>query len=118
MNINEGARIVVEDWLHLTKDNLVYFVTDETKLKEADAFSKACDHIGARCKVVQLKSHEIQNGKSIDALKWEMAKADAIVGATNYSFITTDAVNFHVVHSFYPCPCLQIMVNHYLNRNS
>lgn len=34
MNINEGARIVVEDWLHLTKDNLVYFVTDETKLKE------------------------------------------------------------------------------------
>ena len=40
MNINEGARIVVEDWLHLTKDNLVYFVTDETKLKEADAFSK------------------------------------------------------------------------------
>ena len=54
MNINEGARIVVEDWLHLTKDNLVYFVTDETKLKEADAFLKACDHIGARCKVVQL----------------------------------------------------------------
>ena len=77
MNINEGARIVVEDWLHLTKDNLVYFVTDETKLKEANAFLKACDHIGARCKVVQLKSHEIQNGKSIDALKWEMAKADA-----------------------------------------
>ena len=53
MNINEGARIVVEDWLHLTKDNLVYFVTDETKLKEADAFSKACDHVGANCKVVQ-----------------------------------------------------------------
>ncbi len=50
--------------------------------------------IGARCKVVQLKSHEIQNGKSIDDLKWEMAKADAIVGATNYSFITTDAVNY------------------------
>lgn len=94
MNINEGARIVVEDWLHLTKDNLVYFVTDETKLKEADAFLKACDHVGAECKVVQLKSHEIQNGKSIDALKWEMAKADAIVGATNYSFITTDAVNY------------------------
>ena len=94
MNINEGARIVVEDWLHLTKDNLVYFVTDETKLKEADAFLKACDHVGAHCKVVQLKSHEIQNGKSIDALKWEMAKADAIVGATNYSFITTDAVNY------------------------
>ena len=84
----------MEDWLHLTKDNLVYFVTDETKLKEADAFLKACDHIGARCKVVQLKSHEIQNGKSIDDLKWEMAKADAIVGATNYSFITTDAVNY------------------------
>ncbi len=34
MNINEGARIVVEDWLHLTKDNLVYFVTDETNLKK------------------------------------------------------------------------------------
>lgn len=95
-------------------------MTDETKLKEADAFSKACDHVGARCKVVQLKSHEIQNGKKYRCLKMEMAKADAIVGATNYSFITTDAVNYALSreHSSYPCPCLQIMVNHYLNRNS
>ena len=84
MNINEGARIVVEDWLHLTKDNLVYFVTDETKLKEADAFSKACDHIGARCKVVKLKSQEKQNCKRIDDIKREKAKADQIVGETNY----------------------------------
>ena len=117
MNINEGARIVVEDWLHLTKDNLVYFVTDETKLKEADAFLKACNHIGARCKVVQLKSHEIQNGKSIDALKWEMAKADAIVGATNYSFITTDAVNYALSRGaqFLSMP---MSTNNDLNRNS
>lgn len=94
MNINEGARIVIEDWLHIKKGNLVYFITDETKRREAQAFQKAIDKVEATCKIIELNSQEIQDGAAIEAIKWEMAEADAIVGATNYSFITTDAVYY------------------------
>lgn len=94
MNIDEGARIVVEEWLHAKKGDLIYFITDETKRREAKAFQQATERIGAICKITELNSQEIQAGATIENLKWEMAKADAIVGATNYSFITTDAVYY------------------------
>ena len=50
-----------------------------------------------------------------------MAKVDAIVGATNYSFYynrCSELCTFTWRTSSYPCPCLQMLVNHYLNRNS
>lgn len=94
MKIEEGARIVVEDWLHAKKDDLIYFITDETKRREKEAFIEAAKKVGAIAKIIELDSTKIQSGACIDELKWEMAKADAIVGATNYSFITTDAVHY------------------------
>lgn len=94
MQIEEGARIVVEDWLSIKKGNKVIFIVDETQQKEALAFQKAIKKIGADCKVIELKSHEVQLGACFESLKWEMAEADAVVGATNYSFITTDAVYY------------------------
>lgn len=94
MQIEEGARIVVEDWLRIKKGNKVIFIVDETQQKEALAFQKAIKKIGADCKVIELKSHEVQLGACFESLKWEMAEADAVVGATNYSFITTDAVYY------------------------
>lgn len=94
MQIEEGARIVVEDWLSIKKGNKVIFIIDETQQKEALAFQKAIKKIGADCKVIELKSHEVQLGACFESLKWEMAEADAVVGATNYSFITTDAVYY------------------------
>lgn len=94
MLMEEGARIIIEDWLHITKDDYIYIVTDETKRKEAAAFRQVIERIGARYTITELCSHEIQKGEVIESLKTEMAKANAIVGATNYSFITTDAVYY------------------------
>lgn len=94
MQIDEGARIIVEDWLHIKNSDYVYIVTDETKRKEAAAFKRVVSKIGAKYKIVELSSSEIQKGDVFEALKFEMAQADAIVGATNYSFITTDAVYY------------------------
>ncbi len=94
MRIEEGAKIVVEDWLHAKKGDLIYFITDETKRREAKAFKEATEKVGAICEITELDSTQIQSGACIDELRWEMAKADAIVGATNYSFITTDAVHY------------------------
>ena len=94
MKIEEGARIVVEDWLHAKQGDLLYFITDETKRREAKAFREASEKIGAICHITELDSTQIQSGSCIEELRMEMAQADAIVGATNYSFITTDAVYY------------------------
>ncbi|MCD7950104.1 MAG: peptidase [Erysipelotrichaceae bacterium] len=94
MKIEEGARIVVEDWLHAVEGNYLFFITDETKRREAKAFEEATKKVGAKYKIVELKSDEIQGASTIEALRYDMAEADAIVGATNYSFITTDAVYY------------------------
>lgn len=94
MRIEEGAKIVVENWLHAKKDDLIYFITDETKRREALAFKNATKKVGAICKIIELRSDEIQAGSCIESLRMEMSEADAIVGATNYSFITTDAVYY------------------------
>lgn len=94
MRIEEGARIVVENWLHAKKGDIIYFVSDETKKREVQAFKEATEKIGAICKITELNSHEIQAGKALESLKWEISKANAIVGATNYSFITTDTVYY------------------------
>lgn len=94
MRIEEGAKIVVENWLHAKKGDLIYFITDETKRREAIAFKNATKKVGAICKIIELRSDEIQAGSCIESLRMEMSEADAIVGATNYSFITTDAVYY------------------------
>lgn len=94
MEMAQGAKIIVEQWLHLKQGQFVYYVTDETHSVEATIFKKACDDVLARCEVILLHSSTIQQGDVIENLKWKFGQADAIVGATNYSFITTDAVNY------------------------
>lgn len=94
MQIEEGAKIIVETWLQLKKDNTVIFITDENQQRETAAFYAAVNKVGAYCQVFKLNSQDIQSGKVLESLKKEMAKANAIVGATSFSFITTDAVNY------------------------
>ncbi len=94
MEMEQGARIIVEKWLRVKRDDVVHFITDETKLAEAKAFEKACELYGAVCKVTILSSNEIQAGDVIEEMKEIMSYANYIVGATNFSFITTNAVNY------------------------
>ncbi|MDO4466777.1 MAG: peptidase [Bacillota bacterium] len=94
MDINQGAKIVVKDWLHAKEGDKIYFITDETKRREAKAFEKAAIEVGAIPTMIELLSHEVQEGHCIEKLRHVLGEADAIVGATNFSFITTDAVNY------------------------
>ena len=94
MNINEGAKIVVKDWLHADENSSIYIVTDETKGREEEAFRKACNDLNVKYTIKQLDSKEIQKGDCFESLKTDFADVDAVVGATNYSFITTDAVYY------------------------
>lgn len=92
MEIQEGARIIVQRWLQARPEDVLHFITDETKLREAKAFSQAAEDFGAVPKVSILHADSIQSGNSIEEMRQIMSYANAIVGATNYSFITTNAV--------------------------
>lgn len=94
MEIEQGARIIVQDWLQAQPEDVLHFITDETKLREANAFSQAAEAFGAIPKVSILPSDSVQSGDSIEEMRQIMSYATAIVGATNYSFITTNAVSY------------------------
>lgn len=94
MNINEGARIIINDWLHIQRENIVHLITDETKLKEAEAFKKACEINGAVLKITVLKADEVQSAKVINDMKEIMSYADYVIGASSFSFVTSEAVSY------------------------
>lgn len=98
MDIQQGARIIVQHWLQAKPEDVLHFITDETKLREAQAFSQAAESFGAVPKVSILPSDSIQSGDSIEEMRQIMSYANAIVGATNYSFITTNAVTYALKH--------------------
>lgn len=98
MDIHQGARIIVQHWLQAKPEDVLHFITDETKLREAEAFSQATEAFDAVPKVSILHSDSIQSGDSIEEMRQIMSYATAIVGATNYSFITTNAVSYALKH--------------------
>lgn len=94
MKMEQGARIVVEDWLQAQSDDVLHFITDETKLREAEAFAAAARQVGAIPKLTVLPSASIQAGDSVAQMRRIMSYATAVIGATSDSFITTDAVDY------------------------
>lgn len=98
MRIEQGARIIVENWLHAQPEDVLHFITDETKPREAEAFLHAARQIGAIPKLTVLPSGSVQAGDSIEEMRNIMSYATAIIGATSNSFITTNAVNYALRH--------------------
>lgn len=92
INIDKGVSIILHDWLNVKKDELVHFITDETHLKEAEAVSRWAYGADAVLKTTILPSHLIQDGKIIESMVDILSNEDVIIGATDYSFITTNAV--------------------------
>ncbi len=98
MRIEQGARIIVERWIQAKPEDVLHFITDETKLREAEAFRAASEACGAMPKISVLQANSIQSGDSIEEMRHIMSYATAIVGATDVSFITTNAVNYALRH--------------------
>ncbi|MGN0978474.1 MAG: peptidase [Faecousia sp.] len=98
MRMERGARIIVENWLHAQPNDVLHLITDETKQRESEAFFHAARQIGAIPKLSVLPANSIQAGDSIEQMRNIMSYATAIVGATSYSFITTNAVYYALRH--------------------
>ena len=92
INIDKGVSIILHDWLNVKKDELIHFITDEKHLKEAEAIARWADGADAVLKTTVLPSHVIQDGDVIEKMVGILSNENVIIGATNYSFITTSAI--------------------------
>lgn len=92
ISIDKGVSIILHDWLNVKKDELIHFITDETHLKEAEAISRWAYGADAVLKTTILPSHLIQDGDVIENMVEILSNENVIIGATDYSFITTNAV--------------------------
>ncbi|MBQ9494470.1 MAG: aminopeptidase [Treponema sp.] len=98
MTIERTASIIVQDWLQVKQDEVFYFITDENNIAEAHACLQQAEQLGAVVKLSVLPKEKIQDGKLLEEMRKIMSYANVIVGATTYSFITTDAVQYALQH--------------------
>ena len=92
MDIATGVSIVMNRWLSVRRGELILLVTDEAHKKEAEAFDRWARGADAVLKTLMLPSGAVQDGGVIEEAAPLLKRANAIIGATDFSFITTHAV--------------------------
>ncbi|MBR0451418.1 MAG: aminopeptidase [Oscillospiraceae bacterium] len=92
MYIETGVSIIMNRWLEVDRDELILFVTDETHTREADAVDRWARSSDAVVKTIILDADDVQEGTVIQDLEEQFCRANAIIGATDNSFITAPAV--------------------------
>ncbi len=92
MLIDTGISIIMNRWLEITQDELVLFITDEHHLREAEAVEKWARSSDSVVRVIVLDSQEVQKGQVIEDMSELLSRSNVIIGATDYSFITTPPV--------------------------
>ncbi len=92
MLLETGVSIVMNRWLEAERDELVLFVTDEAHRREAEAVDRWARSADAVVRTIVLDSSAVQEGSAIQQLEETFCRANAIIGATDNSFITAPAV--------------------------
>ena len=92
INIEKGVSIILHDWLDVSSEELIHFITDETHLREAEAIERWAYGADAVLKTTILNSQLVQKGDVIESMSDILCKEDVIIGATDFSFITTNAI--------------------------
>lgn len=92
LTIKEGAEIIIKEWISLKKEESILIVTDDCHIKEALEIKKQSEKIGAFTVMMIMPLDSPQQGEFFDNLLKIAMQMDVIIGATTYSFITTNAV--------------------------
>lgn len=89
-----GARCIIQNWIEAKENEVLHFITDENHIEEGKVFEIAALECGVIPKITILSSDGVQSGEVIEKMKNTMYYSDVIIGATHYSFITTEAVDY------------------------
>lgn len=87
-----GAGIVVRDWLRIKEGERLTIISDELHVVEAMAMRDRAQAAGASPVVVIVPSASPQSGEIFDERCVAFLGADAIIGATHNSIMTTRAI--------------------------
>ncbi len=88
-NINRGAQIVINNWLKLKPWERLLIVTSDEHVAEANALKKFAIKKGSTVDIMIVEKKGMQVGVFFDENETIFDDYKAIIGATNYSLVTT-----------------------------
>lgn len=91
-NLIRGAKIIINDWMNITKDSKVLIVTTDEHLYEAQALENCTKEIGAYVEIMLVEKSGMQVGVYFDEHEDVFDGFDSVIGACEYSLVTTRAV--------------------------
>ena len=86
-----GAKIVVEDWMCIKENDRLLIVTDSAHKEEAELLKKVAEDCGGRADILMAQTKGKLVGVYFDANPHAFSDYDYIIGATDYSLVTTAA---------------------------
>lgn len=89
--INRGAKVVVYDWLRLKSSENLLIITSGAYLIEAEAIKEYALGVGARVEIMMVEDLGSKVGVYFDEHVNALDDYNVIVGATEYSIVTTKA---------------------------
>lgn len=96
--MQKGADIVIHRWCQLKRGEKLLIITDHSHLRESAALQKSAEIIGAFVVTIVIPENCTQAGTLFDSMLEFLLSNDVIIGATNYSLITTRAVREVLTH--------------------
>lgn len=98
IRLKKGAEIVIHQWLQVKSGEKVLIITDHTHIRETDVLRKTAEIAGAFVVTIVIPENCTQAGSLFDTMIEFFLRNDVIIGATNYSLITTNAVREVLSH--------------------
>ena len=90
--IVRGANIIARNWLHLKMRQRVLIVSSEIHLAEVKILKNACMEYSLQVDLMVVEEKGKKVGVFFDKNEWVFDDYDIIIGATDYSLVTTRAV--------------------------
>lgn len=87
-----GANIIAQNWLHLKMKCRVLIVSSEIHLAEVHILKKVCMEYALQVDLMVVEEKGKKVGVFFDKSEWVFDDYDVIIGATDYSLVTTRAV--------------------------
>lgn len=88
----QGARIVIQRWLRLKKWERALIVTSDCHIEEAEILKKTALNYGRSAELMIVEKRGKHVGVFFDKNEAVFDGYDAVIGATDYSLVTTKAV--------------------------
>lgn len=91
-----GAKIVIENWMCLKEGDRLLIVTDSGHKEEAELLRQIAEEAGSKPDIMVVQTKGKLVGVYFDANPFAFSDYDYIIGATDYSLVTTLAAKYAI----------------------